>query len=122
MNAYLLDVGFWDVIWYMLIIFFWSMVLWMFISTFADIFRRDDLSGVSKALWFLVLLFLPLIGILIYMIVRPRVTPADVRMAEQARRMAGASAAQDIAKAQELLQAGAITQEEFEELKRRALA
>jgi hypothetical protein len=91
MNAYLLDVGFWDVIWFMIIIFVWSMVLWLFIATISDIFRRDDLSGLSKALWFVALVFLPFLGIIIYMITRPAVTPSDLRMAEQAKRMMGSS-------------------------------
>jgi uncharacterized membrane protein len=94
----------------------------MFIGTFADIFRRDDMSGLSKVLWIVLILFLPILGILIYLIFRPRVTPSDIRMAEQTRRMYGASAADDIAKAQQLLQSGTINQEEFERLKNRALA
>lgn len=118
----LLDIGFLDVIWFMLIIFVWSMILWMFIAAVGDIFRRDDLSGMSKALWLLALIALPLLGILIYMITRPAVTPSDVRLAEQAKRMMGASSADEISKAQELLKSGAINQQEFDEIKRRALA
>jgi hypothetical protein len=111
-----------EVIWWMLIVFFWITFIAMFIGTFADIFRRDDMSGLSKVLWIVLILFLPILGILIYLIFRPRVTPSDIRMAEQTRRMYGASAADDIAKAQQLLQSGAIDQGQFEELKRRALA
>jgi len=114
--------SFLDVIWWMLIVFFWMTFLMMFFAAFADIFRRDDLSGISKALWVLTLLILPILGILIYMIVRPAVTPSDIKMAEQARRMSGSSAAEDIAKAQQLLQSGAITQAEFDQLKAKALA
>jgi len=122
MNAYLLDIDFLEVIWFMLIIFFWSMILWVFIATIADIFRRDDLSGLSKALWCVGLIFLPLLGVLIYMIMRPAVTPSDIRMAEQAKRMMGSSSAEEIAKANELLKSGAINQQEFDEIKRKALA
>jgi hypothetical protein len=117
-----LETSFWDVIWWLVIVFVWTMVLWMFIAVFADIFRRDDHSGWAKAGWTVVIFVLPLLGILIYMIARPAVTPSDVRMAEQARRMAGQSSADELAKAQQLLQSGAITQEEFNQLKSRILA
>lgn len=120
--VFLTNFSFLDVIWWMLIIFFWMMFLSMFISVFIDIFRRDDHSGWSKAGWTLVIFVLPLLGILIYMIARPAVTPVDFRMANEARRMAGASAASEIAQAQQLLEAGTVTQAEFDELKRRALA
>ena len=65
------DITFWDIIWYMIIIFFWMLVFWMFISIFADIFRRQDISGWLKAFWILVICFLPLLGILFYLIFRP---------------------------------------------------
>ena len=38
-------IGFWDILWSMVIFFFWVMAIWIFISLFADIFRREDLSG-----------------------------------------------------------------------------
>jgi uncharacterized membrane protein len=116
------DYSFWDVIWWMIMVFFAVMIIWMFIALFADIFRRDDLSGWAKAGWLFLLFILPFLGALLYLIFRPAVTPSDVRMAEAARRMAVGSSAEEIAKAQQLLQSGAITQAEFDELKRRALA
>jgi hypothetical protein len=116
------DIGFWDVIWWLLIVFFWTMVLWMFISIFGDIFRRSDLSGWGKAAWLFLIVVLPFIGILIYMIARPAVTPSDIQMMEQAKRASGATAASEITKAQELLKAGAITQAEFDQIKSRALS
>ena len=121
-SYFLTDFTFLDVIWWMLIVFFWMLFFAMFINVFMDIFRRDDHSGWAKAGWTLVILCLPLLGILIYMIMRPAVTPSDIRMAEQARQMSGSSAAADIAQAQQLLQSGAITQAEFDQLKARALA
>jgi uncharacterized membrane protein len=116
------DYSFWDVIWWMIMVFFAVMIIWMFIALFADIFRRDDLSGWAKAGWLFLLFILPFLGALLYLIFRPAVTPSDVRMAEAARRMAVGSSAEEIAKAQQLLQSGAITQAEFDELKRRAMA
>jgi hypothetical protein len=122
MDPVLLDTSFWDVIWWMVIVFFWTIVLTLFIGVFADIFRRDDISGFGKAAWILLIIFLPILGCLIYLIARPAVTPSDIRMAEQAKRMAGYSPTEEIAKAQQLLQAGTITQAEFDAIKTRALS
>ena len=69
----------------MIAFFFWFMLIWMFIAVFADIFRRRDLGGGTKALWILVIFFIPLIGILIYMIARPRMTEQDKEMLEAAQ-------------------------------------
>ena len=118
----LLATTFWEVIWYLIIIFFGVMVIWMFIAIFADIFSRRDLSGWGKAGWTLVIFLLPLLGILIYVISRPVEGQADVWPAGSSGQAASASATEDIAKAQQMLQAGTITQVEFDAIKRRALA
>jgi hypothetical protein len=116
---------FWDVIWAMCVFFFWFIYIWMFITIFADIFHRNDIHGWSKAGWIILLIFIPLIGALIYLIARPKMTEQDKRDIEDAqaqqRRAAGYSAADEIAKAQALLDSGAITQAEFDEMKRKAL-
>ncbi len=122
MNPVLLNTSFLDVIWWMLIVFFWTMIIWMFVAVFADVFRRPDLSGWAKAGWSLAFIFLPLLGILIYIVVRPQEMSADTWPSAGAGQVAGGSATEDIAKAQQLLQSGAINQQEFDELKRRALA
>jgi hypothetical protein len=62
---------FWDVIFSMVAFFFWFMLIWIFISIFADIFRRHDLSGLAKAGWIIVIVILPFIGALIYIVMRP---------------------------------------------------
>lgn len=115
-----------EILWTMVAFFFWFMFIWMFISVFADIFRRDDLSGWAKAGWIFLIVVLPWLGILIYIIARPKMTEQDKRiiaeMQERQRRMTGFSAADEIAKAQALKDSGAITDEEFQEIKRRALA
>ena len=118
------DIGFWEVIWYMIILFFWVMVIWMFIGVFADIFRRRDISGWLKAFWVFLIFILPLLGILIYMIARPAdaTREQDMQMMAAQRRAAGYSSSEEIAKAQQLLQSGAITQAEFDSIKARALA
>ena len=112
--------------WYMFVFYLFFMVIWMFIRVFADIFHRDNLSGWGKAGWILLIFVLPFIGILIYVIVRPKNTEQDQRMmaemqAQQAR-VQGGSAADDIAKAHSLLEKGAITQAEFDAIKAKALA
>jgi len=66
-------------IWSMVVFFFWFTFIWMFISIFADILRRDDLSGGAKAGWIFLVAILPFFGVLLYVMSRPR-------MAEQARR------------------------------------
>jgi hypothetical protein len=58
-------------LWGMVAFFFWFVFIWMFISAFADIFRRRDLSGWAKAGWIFLIAVLPLLGILIYVIARP---------------------------------------------------
>ena len=74
----------------------------MFIAVFADIFRRNDLSGWGKAGWILLVFIVPFLGILIYVIARPKMTEQDkeilMKAQEQQRRAAGYSAADEIAK------------------------
>lgn len=110
----------------MLIFFFWIIYIWMFIAIFSDIFRRDDLSGWAKAGWILLIIIVPFIGILIYLIARPRMTEQDKRMMgmwhERDRRASGYSTADEIAKLAKLREEGTISAEEFENLKRHALA
>jgi hypothetical protein len=116
------DVSFWDVVWWMIMVFFFTMFIWMFIAVFADIFGRD-ISGWAKAGWALLILVLPFIGILIYIIARPKPSEEEIAMMQrQARAASGISPADEIARAQQLRQSGAITEEEFQELKRRAMA
>ena len=58
------------VFWTILEIFLFVVWIWLLIWIFSDIFRSRDLSGWAKALWVIFVLFLPLIGILTYLIVR----------------------------------------------------
>jgi hypothetical protein len=112
--------------WWMFMFYLFFLVIMMFIQVFSDIFRRENLSGWGKAGWIFVIFVIPFLGILIYMIARPKNTEQDQRMiadmqATQAR-IEGGSALDDIAKAQELLNKGSITQPEFEAIKAKALA
>ncbi len=116
---------FWDVVFSMIVFFFWFMFIWIFIALFGDIFRRDDLSGGAKAGWIFLLVILPFLGALIYMIVRPKVTASDIEQITRAEAAYTAAAkvtpADQIAKLQELRAAGAITEEEFQALKQKAI-
>ena len=119
------QIGFWDLIWSMVAFFFWFMFIWIFIAIFSDIFRRNDLTGGWKAIWLILLVFLPFLGALIYMIARPKVTPQDVELMTQADAAAKAAAAvspaDQIAKLNQLKDAGAITVPEYEALKKKAI-
>jgi type VI protein secretion system component VasK len=120
------QVTFWDIIWSMIFFYFVFMVIWVWISVIGDIFRRNDMSGVSKAIWIIAIIFLPLLGTLIYLITRPKVTAQDVQIMTQADAAAKAasqvSSADQIEKLNQLLASGAITQPEYETLKAKAIA
>ena len=116
---------FWDVIWSMVIFFFWFMLIWIFITIFADIFRRNDLTGGWKAIWIIVIFIIPFFGALIYIIARPKVTAQDVQLMTQAdaaqKAAAGVSTADQIEKLNQLKESGAITVPEYEALKKKAI-
>jgi type VI protein secretion system component VasK len=120
------ETTFLDVFWYSILFFFWILAIWIFIMIVSDVFRRDDLSGGKKALWIVFMVILPFIGVLTYIIVRPKVTAQDVKLAAQAeaaqKAVAGVSTADEIAKLNELRSQGVISHEEFEDLKKKALA
>ena len=115
-----------DVLWYSILFFFWILAIWIFILIVSDVFRRDDLSGGKKAGWIVFMIILPFIGVLTYIIVRPKVTAQDVKLAAQAeaaqKAVAGVSTADELAKLNELRSQGVISHEEFEDLKKKALA
>jgi uncharacterized membrane protein len=119
------DWSFGDVLWAMVAFFFWFVFIWMFIGVFSDIFRRDDLSGGAKAGWIFLICVLPFLGILIYMIARPKMTEQDKQMLAEAeerrRRLEGYSTADEIAKLTKLHNEGQISAEEYDRLKARAM-
>jgi hypothetical protein len=116
--------SFWDFIWALIVFYFWFMVIWIFIRIFADIFHRRDLTGAWKAIWIFVLIVLPFLGALIYLIAR-KPTEQDMEDSKAAidaqRRMVGYSAADEVAKLNQLKESGAITQDEFDKAKAKAL-
>jgi hypothetical protein len=125
------DYPFIDVLWSMIIFFFWVIWIWIVITVLVDVFRRDDIGGWAKAAWVIFVVILPWLGVLVYLIaqhdgMRERSTKqAQAQRREfddYVRHTAVGGSAGEIAKAKELLDAGAITQEEFEGLKAKALA
>jgi hypothetical protein len=126
------DYPFLDVFWTMLIFFFWVIWIWILVTVLIDLFRRHDISGWGKAAWALFVIVLPYLGVFVYLISQGKGMAerrADEIRASQAsfdqyvRDAAGSSGPSDqIAKAKELLDSGAIDQAEFDALKRKALA
>jgi hypothetical protein len=62
---------FWDVVWWMVIFFLWVAWIFVIIWVFIDNFRRRDHSGWAKAMWTILIIFLPIIGVCAYLIARP---------------------------------------------------
>jgi ABC-type multidrug transport system fused ATPase/permease subunit len=118
--------------WTILIIFLWVIWFWILITIFIDIFRSHDLSGWAKALWFLFVLFIPLIGVLVYLIARgDKMHERAVRQAQQQdaearayiQQAAGSqNSADQLAKLADLRDRGVITAHEFEREKAKILA
>jgi membrane protein implicated in regulation of membrane protease activity len=118
--------------WTILEIFLWVLWIWILIYVFIDIFRSHDLSGWAKALWFLFVLFIPLIGVLVYLIARGgEMHERAVRDTQQrdrefrsyVRDAAGSQTSADqLAKLADLRDRGVITADEFEREKAKVLA
>lgn len=126
-----MDWSFWDVLWTSFVVFLWVCVLIIFFQVIVDVFRSHDLSGWAKAGWLILIIVLPFIGLLAYVIARgpgmgQRAAQDQLDRADRIRaamgETGGGDAAAQIAKAKELLDAGAIDAREFEQLKSRALA
>jgi hypothetical protein len=123
-----------NVFWTMFEFFLWIIWIWILITVFIDIFRSHDLSGWAKALWFLFVLFIPLIGVLVYLIARggemheraarqAQQQDAEARRyIQQAAAEAPASTADQLAKLADLRDRGVITAEEFDREKAKVLA
>ena len=127
-----MDWSFLDVFWAICIFFAWVFFFWLLITVFSDLFRRHDIGGGAKALWTMFVIFLPFLGVFVYLISQGRhmaerdqaqAQAAQANFDSQVRSAAGDGApAAEIEKAKQLLDSGAITQAEFETLKAKALA
>ncbi|MEV4688261.1 SHOCT domain-containing protein [Microbacterium sp. LWH3-1.2] len=118
-----------DFWWFLLWSFYFIAYLYVVIVIITDLFRDDNLNGWLKALWIIALVFLPFLTALIYIIARGKGMAARaqtarggvVAEADDYRPAASSSPAEDIAKAKALLDAGTISQGEFDALKSKAL-
>ena len=117
-------------LWTILIIFGFVIWFWLLITVFGDLFRRHDCSGGKKVLWVIFLIIAPLIGVLIYLIANGHsmaernakaMQAAQKQFDDHVKEVAGGSAA-EIAQAKSLLDSGAISQEEFDAIKKKALS
>ena len=118
--------------WTIFEIFLWVIWIWILIYVFIDIFRSRDLSGWAKALWFVFVLFIPLIGVLVYLIARggemheravQQAQQQDQEVRHYIQEAAGSpSSADQLTKLADLRDRGVITAEEFDREKAKILA
>lgn len=120
-----------ELLWSLLVLFFMIIYFMMLFYVIVDVFRRHDASGGKKAMWLIFLLIAPLVGLLAYMITNSEgMASRNVKHAQQqqeqfdsyVRQTAGGGSAAEIEKAKGLLDSGAITQDEFNALKAKALS
>ena len=117
----------------MLWFFLFFIWIWLLIVIFGDIFRSDDLSGWGKALWSLFIIFLPYLGVFVYLIVRGHKMQEHSMKEAQAQEAAmrqyvqnvagsgGGGSADEIARLADLRDRGVISEAEFQQAKAKAL-
>ena len=123
-----------DFFWTMLIFFLWVIWIWLLITVFIDLFRNKAMNGWKKALWVIFLIFLPLIGVLVYLIVhgdemqqRQIDHAAQIQQAQNQyiKQVAGSDAGTDSAaqltQLAQLHKDGALTDEEYAQQKAKVL-
>lgn len=128
------DYPFLDLMWTMLVFFGWVIWFWLLIVIIGDLFRRSDISGWGKAGWTVLVLVLPFVGVLLYLIAegrhmgerrRSEAVAAQRQFDDYVRAVSDGgdkSAAGQIAEAKKLLDTGAISADEYQDLKAKALA
>jgi Phospholipase_D-nuclease N-terminal len=126
------DYPFLDLMWTMIVFVAWILWIWMVIVVLSDVFRRRDASGAKKVIWTLFIIFLPLIGVLAYLIANgdsmaersaKEARAEQTQFDDYVRSVADSGgAAAEIERAKKLLDSGAISQSEFDGIKAKALA
>jgi len=109
-----------------LAIFVFVMWFWLLITVIGDLFRRHDTSGIVKAIWVIVLILFPYIGVFVYLITQSRgMAERSSQRAQQARdelrQIVGYSAADEIEKLERLKTAGTISADEYTRLRARVM-
>lgn len=121
-----------EFLWAAIVVFFMIIFIIMFIQVIGDLLGRDDISGGKKALWVILLVILPFIGVISYTIVnstgmaqrqRKSAERTQQAMDQYIRGVAGSEGPADqIAKGKQLLDSGAISQTEFDAIKAKAIS
>lgn len=121
-----------SVFWSIVEVFLWVLWFWILIMVLIDLFRSSDLSGLAKAVWFVIVLFLPMIGVIAYLIIRggsmheraaKQAQQEDKAFRSYVQEAAGPkSAADEITKLSALRDQGTITPAEFEREKAKVLS
>jgi Phospholipase_D-nuclease N-terminal/Short C-terminal domain len=121
-----------EVVWTMLVFFGFVIWIWLMFAVLSDIFRRHDESGFAKVLWIIFVIIIPYFGVFIYLIVehqgmteraQKQQEAAQAQVDQYVQSVAGkGDPAEQIAKGKQLLDAGTITQAEFDQMKQKALA
>ncbi|MFE3292236.1 SHOCT domain-containing protein [Rhodococcus sp. NPDC059234] len=121
----------WDLLWYTLVVFAFVAYLLILFQILTDLFRDHAMSAVARILWIIGLILLPYVTAFVYLLTRGRgiaernrASNLEAKQAADAyiREVAGQSGAGQIADAKALLDAGTISQAEFDQLKAKALA
>jgi hypothetical protein len=130
----LAEFGTGQVFWSMLWFFLWFIWIWMLIVVFGDIFRSPDLSGWGKALWTIFVVFLPYLGVFVYLIARGHKMRDHTMQAAAQQEAAfrgyvqdvaassGRGSADEIARLADLRDKGVLSEEEFQQAKAKALS
>ena len=121
-----------NVMWTMIVFFVWIIWFWLLITVFADLFRRHDISGWLKAVWMIFVVVAPYLGVLVYLIAQSKgMAERNAKQAQQSQAQfddyvksvsAQGDPTEQIAKGEQLLDSGAISQAEFDQIKQKALA
>lgn len=105
-------------------VFMFILWFWLFITAASDLFRRQDISGIGKVLWVVVLMVLPYIGIFAYILTQgggmAERNRSHARMArDEIREIAGFSTADEIEKLDRLKSQKSISEDEYTRLRAR---
>jgi hypothetical protein len=123
--------NFWDLLTLLFSAFLFAAYLFVLFQIVTDLFRDGEMGGIAKAVWIVALVFLPMLTAIVYIIARGKGMAARQQASldrvkseseSYIRQVAGRSPAAEISEAKSLLDAGTVSQAEFERLKAKALS